>query len=262
MKKLLASLALGLSLLLSLFLTHLNLQGLELRCLEPSPSCRDEPAPLPLLAISRHPRPSLKLRWLTPTERPQNQQLVHLPAGSTTLTVPWLPPRRGLQRPGRLLIHTTAPLGLFRCWAYWEPPLAVAIAPARRPGPVQELQQTSFGQQTRTARLDSSGSDDFAELRPLRPQEGLQRVAWKTLARGRGWYSKRFGADDDAELWLSPAAGVPLEQALEHLCERLCCGLAAGQRLGLLLPGGIAIAPGTGDAQRRRCLQALAAVAQ
>ena len=255
---LLALLQLGL-LLLSLFLTHLNLQGLELRCLEPSPSCSDEPAPLALLAITNQPRPSLKLRWLTPMDRPQHQQLVHLPAGSTTLTVPWLPPHRGLQFPGRLLIHTTAPLGLFRCWAYWEPPLAVAIAPARRPGPVQEVEPPSIGP-TRTTRPDGSGSDDFAELAPLRPQDGLQRVDWKTLARGKGWYNKRFGADRSTEVWLTPATGLPLEQALEHLCERLCSGLAAGQRLGLLLPGSIAIAPGSGEAQRRRCLQALAAV--
>ena len=186
--------------------------------------------------------------------------------------VPWHPPQRGLQRPGRLLLHTTAPLGLFRCWAYWEPPLDVAIAPARRPGPVRELQRPSRGQ-PHAELLGGSGSDHFEELRPLRPEEGLQRVAWKTVARGQGWYGKRFAAEQAAELWLAPAAGLPAEralgddgrlrllrQALEHLCERLCRGLDAGERLGLLLGGGVEIPPGTGAAQRRRCLQALAAV--
>ena len=254
---LLALLQLGL-MLLSLFLTHLNLQGLELRCVEAAPSCADEPAAVPLLALSRQSRAGVKLRWLSPHEPAQAQQLVHLPAGTTSLTVPWRPPCRGLQQPGRLLVQTTAPLGLFRCWAYWEPPLMLAIAPARRAGPVQEVRRPSRHDPS-AALQGGHGSDHFEELRPLRPQEGLQRVAWKPLARGQGWYGKHFSAEQTAALWLAPAAGLPGELALEHLCERLCRGLAAGERLGLLLPNGIAIAPASGPAQQRRCLQALAA---
>lgn len=255
---LLSLLMLGL-LLLNLFLTHLNLQGLDLRCRAASPSCADEPAAVPLLAISRSQRPGIKLRWLSPATPPQEQVLLHLQPGSTALLVPWQPPRRGLQRPGRLLIHSTAPMGLFRCWAYWEPPHELAIAPARRPGPVQQLLRPQQ-HQTSSPLSSGHGSDQFVDLRPLRPEEGLQRVAWKTLARGQGWYGKRFEAEQAAGLWLAPAPGLPLEPALEHLCERLCSGLAAGESLGLLLPGGLTIAPAAGAAQLQRCLAALAAL--
>ena len=246
-------------LLVSLFLTHWTLQGLEFRCLEVGPSCLDEPASLPLLVVSQQRRSGLRLRWLSPREPAQLPQMVSVPVGTSTVIVPWTPERRGLQRPGRLLIHTTAPLGLFRCWAYWEPPLDLAIAPARRPGPVRELRRPSRGQ-PRAELQGGSGSDHFEELRRLRPEEGLQRVAWKTVARGQGWYGKRFAAEQAAELWLAPAPGLPVEQALEHLCERLCRGLDAGERLGLLLSGGVEIPPASGQAQRRLCLQALAAV--
>ncbi|MBM5799606.1 MAG: DUF58 domain-containing protein [Cyanobacteria bacterium K_DeepCast_35m_m2_023] len=255
---LLSLLLLGL-LLLNLFLTHFNLQGLELRLRDAGPSCADEAADVPLLAISRSARPAIKLRWLSPALRPQEQQLLHLQAGNTPLSVPWQPRRRGLQRPGRLLIHTTAPMGLFRCWSYWEPPLDLAIAPARTPGPVLERQRPE--QRQPGARQSSgSGSEHFDELRPLRPEEGLQRVAWKTVARGQGWYGKRFEAEQAAGLWLAPAPSLPLERALEHLCERLCRGLQAGESLGLLLPGGLAIPPAAGQAQLQRCLVALASV--
>lgn len=249
-------------LLLNLFLTHLNLQGLELASREAGPSHADEAAPVPLLARSRSARAALKLRWLAaaPAAAAQQQVLLHLQPGSTPMTVPWQPLRRGLQRPGRLVIHTTAPMGLFRCWAYWEPPIDLAIAPARTPGPVQELPRAE--RQQGCALLSSgSGSDHFDELRPLRPEEGLQRVAWKTLARGQGWYGKRFEAEQAAGLWLAPAAGLPFETALEHLCERLCRGLAAGETLGLLLPGGLEIPPAAGPAQLDRCLRALATAA-
>ena len=248
--------------LLALFLTHLNLQGLELQCLESSPSCADEPALVHLLAISQVARPAIQLRWLPRPQRgapPQRQQLVHLQPGRTPLQLPWTPPGRGRQLPGRLLIHTTAPLGLFRCWGYWEPPLQLAIGPARRPGPIQEISRPF--QQNHTGQLHSpGGSDDFHELTPLRPQDGLQRVAWKTVARGQGWFGKRFETPQPSALWLAPARGIPYELALEHLCERLWRGLQQGESLGLVLASGVEIAPGSGQRHWHRCLQALAPV--
>jgi len=245
--------------LLCLFVTHEALQAVELRFLEPEPSCADEPAPLRVLVHCPQPCAGLRLRWLTPVEPAQRQQVLHLTGGTSEVLMPWFPARRGLQSPGRLLIHTTVPLGLFRCWTYWEPPLLLAIAPARREGPVLEhqLPNRDAAQQ---AQRGGHGSDHFEELRPLRPEEGLQRVAWKTVARGQGWYAKRFAADQAAELWLSPAPALPFEQALEHLCERLCRGLAAGECLGLLLPDGVRVAPGRGHDQLQRCLRALAEV--
>lgn len=245
-------------LLLNLVLTHHTLQGLELQCLDAEPSCADAPASVPLLAISQRPRAAIRLRWLNPAGQAEQPPL-QLPAGRTTLTLPWQPGRRGLQQPGLLLLSTTAPMGLFRCWAYWEPPVTLPIAPARQSGPVRELQRpdaiASCG-----AMSETPGSDHFEELRPLRPQEGLQRVAWKNLARGQGWYGKHFSADDAGAVWLSPAPGLEQEQALEHLCARLCSGLAGGQRLGLLLNGGVEIPPASGAAQLRQCLAALAAL--
>ncbi len=245
--------------LLCLFVTHEALQGLELRFLEQPPSCADEPARVRFLIHCPQPCAGLRLRWLVPSEPAQPQQLLHLPTGISEVVVPWLPVRRGLQRPGRLLIGTTVPLGLFYCWTYWEPACSLAIAPARRAGPVLERQLPNRDS-AQAAQSGGSGSDHFEELRPFRPEEGLQRVAWKAVARGQGWHSKRFAAEQAAELWLSPAQGLLTEQALEHLCERLCRGLAAGECLGLLLPSGASVSPGCGQAQLQRCLQALAEV--
>ena len=246
-------------LLLNLFLTHQTLQGLELQGQPCGPSCADEPAPVGLIAHSSTARAGVRLRWLAPAGSAQQQLRLQLPASRTAVQVPWQPARRGRQRPGRLLIETTAPMGLFRCWAYWEPPLELAIAPARRPGPVRELQRPERNLGS-AALSGGQGADQFEELRPLRPEEGLQRVAWKTVARGQGWYGKHFSADQAAALWLAPAPGLPPERALEHLCARLCSGLEQGERLGLLLPGMAEIAPASGPAHLRSCLEALASL--
>ena len=247
--------------LLSLVLTHRNLEGLELQALESEPCYADAPAQLSLLARSERPRSPIQFSWLpTGTKTPLSSGAVapSLAAGSSVVQLEWMPPGRGLHRPGRLLIQTTAPLGLFVCWSYWEPPITLTVAPARRAGPVEELKQPQQ-QQAGQALRGGSGSDDFQELSPLRPQEGLQRVAWKTAARGQGLYAKRFAAEQQAERWLAPAPGLPPEQALEHLCERLQRGLQAGEALGLALPAGPDLPPGRGLRHLNRCLEALAA---
>jgi uncharacterized protein (DUF58 family) len=56
---------------------------------------------------------------------------------------------------------------------------------------------------------------------------------------------------------LAPAAGLPTEEALEHLCARICALAAAGVPFGLQLSGRT-IPPDSGAAHRERCLAALA----
>ena len=241
---------------LCLFLTHANLQGLELTCLAGKASCADQPAAVLLQASSQRNRLNIAIRWLEP---PQPTQVLLLKAGQTAQPLPWQPSRRGLQRPGRLLIETRAPLGLFRCWSYWEPPVLLAIAPARRAGPVRELQRPVHAGVTGCL-ADAEGSEAFVDLTPWRREQGLQRVAWKAVARGQGWYGKQFCDEQPLEHWLTLERSLPLETALEHLCERLCSDLAQGASLGLRLPGGLSIPPGRGDAQVQRCLQALAEI--
>jgi len=244
--------------LLSLVLTHRNLEGLELRALEAPTCCADEPAQVPLLCNSNRARADLTIRWLDQTHTSAPLQL-DLPPGRTRLNLDWRPPGRGLHHPGRLLISTNAPLGLYRCWSFWEPPLLLAIAPARRPGPVERLHQGP-PRRSELHRPQGVGSDQFQELTPLRPEEGLQRVAWKTAAKGLGLHGKRFAAEQGSDLWLAPAAGIPLERALEHLCDSVCQHLGEGASLGLVLPGGVPISPDRGPAQLKRCLTALAAM--
>ena len=172
--------------LLALHLTQFNLQGLELEALAPSGGFAGEMVAYPLLCRSRCQRDGIQLGLAGSAATPQP-----LAAGESVLSVPWRAGRRGLQTPGRLRLQTTAPLGLFVCWTLWEPPRPQPIYPARRPGPVAE---------SSTSRL-AAGSDDWDDLRPHRPQDGLARVAWKSLALGRGRQSKTFAA-------ATPAVGL------------------------------------------------------
>jgi len=230
---------------LSLFLTHLNLQGLELEVQPQQACCAGEQHPYWIQVRSKTWRPGLRWQWLSPGA--EAKQLHHIQPGSQRISLPWCAQRRGVHRPGRLLLCTSAPLGLFRCWTYWEPPERLWVAPHRRPGPVLEQYIT-----------DAPDGDLLDTLQPWRPEQGWQRVDWKAQARGRGWLSKSFTAADQNALWLAPAARCPLEDALEHLCDRLWHELQQGRPTGLVFPDGTALTPDTGNAHWQRCLIALA----
>ena len=235
---------------LGLFLTHLNLQGMRLQVVPQELAFAGEVHPYTIEVESRSWRPSLHWRWLEP--QAPSQQSVHIHPGRQRLALNWRARQRGQQQPGRLLLHTTAPLGLFRCWAYWEPPEAIALAPAPIPGPVANACEPSPG----------PIADQWQGLEAWRTEQGLQRLDWKALARGKGWHGKTFESDEPLELSFKPMPNMPIEQALAHLCATVLEALEAGISVGLELPGGPSIPPGSGKAHRERCLLALAEVPQ
>ena len=231
--------------LLALHLTQFNLQGLELEALAPSGGFAGEMVAYPLLCRSRCQRDGIQLGLAgsAATHQP-------LAAGESVLSVPWRAGRRGLQTPGRLRLQTTAPLGLFVCWTLWEPPRPQPIYPARRPGPVAEPPWPASSD-------TAPGSDDWDDLRPHRPQDGLARLAWKSLAQGRGRQTKTFADATPAVGLLTPAPGLPPERALEHLSAEIWRRSKAGEAYGLAL-GDTQVATNTGPEHRDHCLLALA----
>jgi hypothetical protein len=251
---LLSYLMLGLF-LLALHLTHFNLQGVELAVGEPRPGFAGSSLSYPLRLRCRSRCEGLRLAV---DGAPAGPVMVFDP-GDHRFAVAWQPQGRGLQPPGCLRLQTTAPLGLFVCWARWRPSVPQLVYPARVAGPVRLLHEAvSAPAATLPVLADRlEGSDDWRDLQPHRPEDGSSRLAWKLLAQGRGRYAKRFADPAEREPLLAPDPGVPFERALEHLSERICQLHARGLAYGLLL-GGERIPPGRGMAQRERALAALA----
>jgi uncharacterized protein (DUF58 family) len=252
---LLSFLMLGLF-LLTLHLTHLNLQGLELACGTPPPGFAGAPLAYPLQLRTRSRCEGLQLGFegsggLAPARS--------LDPGLHALGAPWQPERRGWQRPGCLRLQTTAPLGLFVCWSRWRPTEPQLIYPARRAGPVQPLRIDGEREEGRQRQgLRREGGDDWHDLRPHRPEDPPSRLAWSLLAQGRGSFSKRFASPGEPPSLLAPDPSVPHEQALEHLSERIWRLHGQGAAYGLAVAGAAPIPPGHGTAHRDRCLAALA----
>ena len=166
-------------------------------------------------------------------------------------------PHRGLMRPGRLTLFTRYPLGLFRAWSYVDPDVHCIVYPRPTPpGAPLPPDESSAG----SGALHGQGQDDFSGLRPYHPGDSPRHIAWKAAARGQGLLTKQFTGRADAELWLDwrqlPAT-MGVEQKLSQLARWVIDAQARGMSFGLRLPGAT-VAMAAGDAQRERCLEALA----
>ncbi len=240
--------------LLSPFLTQFNLQGLELRCGEPQPGFANGPVLYPLEAWSNSPRLQLRASF----RGQQAHWSGDLPAGHSNLGVPWIPARRGRQRPGRMRLESRAPLGLFVCWTLWDPAAEQLIYPAPQRGSVRKLMESPQQPTSAVGDRERAGGDQhWHDLAPHRLEEGMARLAWKQLARSGTRLSKRFSDPEPQAELLTPDPALPWERALEQLCDR-CLRLAASDRAFGLLVGSNRIEPAVGKRQLRRCLEALA----
>jgi len=164
--------------------------------------------------------------------------------------------RRGRLPLGRCTVSTRYPLGLFRAWAFVELPLECSVYP--RPGPKRRAPQgPAYRPQPSGDR--GRGVDDFVGLRPWRPGDSPRHVFWKAAAREQNLLVKQFGGDRAEECWFDWASlpGMPAEARLSQLCRWVIDAHRDHQPFGLRLPQQ-EIAVGSGEAHRRKCLEALA----
>ena len=182
---------------------------------------------------------------------------VDIPAGDRSefrISVPTA--RRGWLAPGRLTAHTEFPLGLFRAWSYVELDHRILVYP--RPAPPEAIPPLSGDYGRTGTHKSASGDDDFAGLRHYIHGDSLRRIDWKASSREQGLYTKQFQGASSTLLWLDwQLAEGDTEARLSQLTRWVLDTHAAGLSYGLRLPGN-ELAPDSGEAHFRRCLETLA----
>ena len=165
--------------------------------------------------------------------------------------------RRGVLKPGRITVFTRFPLGLCYAWAYADLDMRCVVYPRVEAAAVPLPQPEA---QNGPGVAHGAGQEDFAGLRSYHPGDSPRHIAWKAAARGQGLLTKQFSGRADTELWLdwhaTPAA-LGTEARLSRLARWVLDAHAASISCGLRLPG-LTLPPAPGDAQRERCLEALA----
>ncbi|HEX5863595.1 MAG TPA: DUF58 domain-containing protein [Casimicrobiaceae bacterium] len=193
------------------------------------------------------------------TPRSGRSVTVDLPAAATRqvqLTV--LAPRRGRVALGRVTLSTDFPLGLWRGWAYVHFPLAgIAYPTPEAPAPnlPAGLEGSDFRRSARAADAELAG------LREYHPGDPLNRIAWKAVARGAGWYTKQFegtGGSGTLEFdWAELPSGLGTEGRLSRLAAWILAAEREARAFALKLPG-VDLPAGSGAGHRRTALTALA----
>ncbi len=164
--------------------------------------------------------------------------------------------RRGRMRPGRLLVETFYPVGMLRAWTWLDLGMECIVYP--QPLPAGPLPASAAGDEE-GEHTAGSGADDYAGIREYRAGDSLRQIAWKSLARGQGLYTKEFEARLDRRQWIDwdylPAMNT--EARLSRMCFWVLELFRERGEYGLRLPG-LEIAPDVGPQHRDRCLRALA----
>ena len=164
--------------------------------------------------------------------------------------------RRGLVPCGRLEIFTRYPVGFFHAWSYVDFGQSVLVYP--RPDPRAGAPPT-LSRAVSEEGIPIPGDEEFNMLRAYRAGDTPKQIAWKALAREQGLLTKEFSATASSDLWIEwdQAHAADIEARLSILCHWVIQAESYGQSYGLRVPGR-EIAQGRGEAQRTRCLEALA----
>lgn len=189
---------------------------------------------------------------------PEVTDTVDVPVGGPQVARLALPAtRRGRLHPGRLVLQTTYPLGLYRAWAYLELAFDGLVYPRPAPPGVPLPVAASL---TRAAGAAATGDEDFSGLRSWQRGDTLRQIAWKASARGEALLTKQFSGPAAVEClldWHTLPAAWDAERRLSQLTRWVLDADQAGIAYALALPG-MTVPLGSDSAHRRRCLEALA----
>jgi uncharacterized protein (DUF58 family) len=245
----------------SMHVTHNTLRGLTLHLRPPPPGFAGDAAPLEVVLTSPgSARYGIGLR--VDEAANATRSWIDVPAGGQAVAhVSFVPAARGLQHVPTLNAETRFPLGLFRAWTVWRPASQVLVypQPERPAAPLPAARAVPGG----PAAARSADGGETEGVRAYRRGDSLRQVVWKKAAKaietGGDLVSRDTTASVQQQLWLDWQAcgAIDDEQRLARLAAWTIAAHRIGADFGLRLPGA-EFAPAQGDAQRARCLEALA----
>ena len=186
----------------------------------------------------------------------KTELLTMQPQSKACVALYTLTQKRGWHTGGTVTISSTYPLGLFRVWSPIRFNLKTLVYPA--PSPLALPFPETPSAQIRQG-LSRKGADDFYGLREYQPGDAIKQIHWKAYAKGQGLFSKQYGGDSAAQIWLDydNAPGHHTEERLSQLCRWVIDAERAGIAYGFSMPG-LRLSPDNGVMHARKCLEALA----
>jgi uncharacterized protein (DUF58 family) len=164
--------------------------------------------------------------------------------------------KRGRMNPGRMLIQTYYPVGLFRSWSWVDLDMTSMVYPM--PIPSGDI-RTATAISSEGDLIHQEGVDDFYGLKEYQQGDPMKHVAWKSYARTGELLTKQFAAFADRRVWIDwdLFPGMDREARLSRLCYWVLQVDAGNDEYGLRLPG-VEVTPNRGLQHREEVLKTLA----
>jgi uncharacterized protein (DUF58 family) len=178
------------------------------------------------------------------------------PQSKMSLNVYEITYQRGWHQPGTVTVSSSYPIGLFRAWS----PMRFNNKALVYPKPSsQEIPFPDSAVDNNQKGRFKKGGDDFYGLQSYQAGDPLKHLHWKAYAKGLGLFTKQYGSESSAEIWLDylVAPGQSLEERLSVLCRWVVDAEQLGLNYGFNIPG-LRLEPGNGPAHYQKCLEALA----
>lgn len=190
-------------------------------------------------------------------------QLIDFVDEETSVQIPFTSESRGTMSLGRLRVSSEFSYGLFKAWTQIEFRSQATVYP--KPIPLTQgyklsdvVTPTKDGEDGRFSD-HKPGVDDFYALKTYQVGEPLSHVAWKQVARKKGWYTKDYRENETRDLYLNlqdmPANNI--ERQLSMLCFLVLELHQQGQTFGIKLRDKV-INANNGQQHLQECLVALA----
>ncbi len=178
-------------------------------------------------------------------------------AGNPT-TIPIETRKRGKLSVPRLTIESFYPLGLYRCWTHLQFDAEILVYPKPLACNLVWQFEPDAGDNENTGQY-TGVEEDFDSLKTYQVGEPMHRIAWKQVARGREWVSKKFSGASSSSHWLDVKQFEHLawETAISHLAYQVIHAHKQKKIYGLRIMGQ-SIAPGHGEVHMENCLTCLA----
>ena len=223
--------------LIAILQTFSNLVGLDITFKKATPVFAGDDVEFIFSVTNpnRRHREALECSW---QDDDRDHVVFDVPPGETVIVrIPLKSARRGRLKPGRLLLQTYYPLGIFRCWTWIRWDIETVVYP--KPIEIPQMKSTVTTDEEGDGLHPTQNGDDFSALHEYRDGDSLKHVAWKSYAREQGLYTKEFKQNLSQELWLDfdAAVGVDVEHKISGLAYWAIRFHQMDENYGLRLPG-------------------------
>ena len=241
-------------LLISLFLTHFNIHGLEIVSTNQKVNFANSKINYKIILNSKKYRNNIKLKFLN-----KENKAIFIEKIEDTLikSLTIESKRRGIYTPDIIYGESSSPLSLCTCWFYWKPVDKLIVAPEKKKARVNKELNQSYTN-SRDNKNNAIIGEDLKDIQIYKKGEKKSLIYWKLLARSGNLLSKNFSNEKLKNNWLILNKNLPIEKALEHLCFEIYNQYKNNNVYGILISKNKFIKPDNSEKHYLNCLTMLA----